>query len=48
VNDDLVIVGHPDQTSIEHPMCSAGKRKPVADRVWPAMLDGADVGRFSL
>jgi len=32
-----------DQSSIEHPVCRAGKRKPVADDVGTILLDRSDM-----
>ncbi len=48
VNDYLVVIGHADKATIEHPVCGSRKSKPVPDRVWSAMFDRANMGGFGL
>ena len=42
-DQNLQIVRKRNQSSIEHPVCRAGKRKPVADNVRAVLLDRSDM-----
>lgn len=42
-DQDLQSIRERDQSSIEHPVCRAGKRKPVADDVGTILLDRSDM-----